>query len=77
MNVSTPVHRGVRPHRTPLPRRAGRNAAPPHSCITPSATSAAASGRPDATLRVMAPTTQSLHDFVGRAALGLPLFGGA
>jgi alkylation response protein AidB-like acyl-CoA dehydrogenase len=27
--------------------------------------------------RVMAPTTQSLHDFVGRAALGLPLFGSA
>ena len=27
--------------------------------------------------RVMAPTTDALHDFVGRAALGLPLFGGA
>lgn len=27
--------------------------------------------------RVMAPTTEALHDFVGRAALGLPLFGGA
>ena len=27
--------------------------------------------------RIMAPTTQALHDFVGRAALGLPLFGGA
>ncbi|PVZ12081.1 acyl-CoA dehydrogenase family protein [Actinomycetospora cinnamomea] len=27
--------------------------------------------------RVMAPTTPALHDFVGRAALGLPLFGGA
>ena len=24
--------------------------------------------------RVMAPTTDALHDFVGRAALGLPLF---
>lgn len=27
--------------------------------------------------RVMAPTTEALHDFVGRATLGLPLFGGA
>jgi isovaleryl-CoA dehydrogenase len=27
--------------------------------------------------RVMAPTTDALHDFVGRAALGLPLFGSA
>ncbi|WP_433782071.1 acyl-CoA dehydrogenase family protein [Actinomycetospora sp. CA-101289] len=27
--------------------------------------------------RVMAPTTDALHDFVGRATLGLPLFGGA
>lgn len=27
--------------------------------------------------RVMAPTTDALHDFVGRAALGLPLFGDA
>ncbi|CAA9410444.1 MAG: Acyl-CoA dehydrogenase, Mycobacterial subgroup FadE16 [uncultured Nocardioides sp.] len=27
--------------------------------------------------RVMAPTTEALHDFVGRANLGLPLFGGA
>ncbi|WP_242623191.1 acyl-CoA dehydrogenase family protein [Pseudonocardia sediminis] len=27
--------------------------------------------------RVMAPTTESLHDFVGRATLGLPLFGSA
>jgi alkylation response protein AidB-like acyl-CoA dehydrogenase len=27
--------------------------------------------------RVMAPTTDALHDFVGRVALGLPLFGGA
>jgi len=26
--------------------------------------------------RVMAPTTEALHDFVGRIALGLPLFGG-
>jgi isovaleryl-CoA dehydrogenase len=27
--------------------------------------------------RVMAPTTSALHDFVGRAALGMPLFDGA
>lgn len=27
--------------------------------------------------RVMAPTTQALHDFVGRASLGMPLFQGA
>ncbi|MFC5061817.1 acyl-CoA dehydrogenase family protein [Actinomycetospora atypica] len=27
--------------------------------------------------RVMAPTTEALNDFVGRATLGLPLFGGA
>ncbi|MGI5328940.1 acyl-CoA dehydrogenase family protein [Actinomadura nitritigenes] len=27
--------------------------------------------------RVMAPTTQALHDFVGRASLGMPLFEGA
>jgi alkylation response protein AidB-like acyl-CoA dehydrogenase len=27
--------------------------------------------------RVMAPTTDALHDFVGRASLGLPLFGEA
>jgi isovaleryl-CoA dehydrogenase len=27
--------------------------------------------------RVMAPTTDALHDFVGRATLGLPLFGSA
>ncbi|MEJ2864722.1 acyl-CoA dehydrogenase family protein [Actinomycetospora flava] len=27
--------------------------------------------------RVMAPTTEALQDFVGRATLGLPLFGGA
>ncbi len=27
--------------------------------------------------RVMAPTTEALHDFVGRATLGLPLFGDA
>jgi alkylation response protein AidB-like acyl-CoA dehydrogenase len=27
--------------------------------------------------RVMAPTTEALHDFVGRACLGLPLFDAA
>ena len=27
--------------------------------------------------RVMAPTTEALHDFVGRATLGQPLFGEA
>jgi isovaleryl-CoA dehydrogenase len=31
--------------------------------------------RDAAAARVMAPTTDALHDFVGRAALGLPLFG--
>jgi len=33
--------------------------------------------RDAAAARVMAPTTEALYDFVGRASLGLPLFGGA